>query len=465
MKLPIPDDWNGRDWQCFQIIWPDSPLWIAMLHGWLSQMGRGRTWNEKTGSILATQAIGYEIWERSTPLVDCAGEAHPPDDQTRMQHIAGPCWFGEDEPEMPCVDLSNLIKLENGHLWVMNGCCEWVDKGAIGDFVEEGISDPPGEDLDPPIPFSACGKAKAIVDAIYLVTNALFANTDSLVLPWEAVSAVKSACAPLSLKSNQVLLGLFDALALKNAGYEGEEVFDEDSRQGILCRLARTLSSDTGALSQANMNSINDAFNQNLGFEVAVFGAAANAIGLVQLSNIAMAGQLDQTADCECPELVTPTQPPTDGAWFTGLITKTEGDGVIVMTTLSPNMRKIGLRWLVGAPGAQFTDLGFIAHMAAPDNLTSLTVRLTGEYPLADWHTEPYDRWNNPHIPVLAGVTGDDQTPGTQDASGAEWVITFDSGKPTGYEAATANTARFLPGDTRELGDSAEFSIEILAWS
>jgi hypothetical protein len=466
MKLPIPDDWPGDDWLCIEVQWPDSPMWVALLNGWLSQMARGRLWNEQTGSVLAAMAVGADIWLKNAPLNPCSDGAAPPAPTPEQNTAYGGSWFDDCEDEtMPCIDLSNLINLENGHLWVMNGCCEWVDKGAIGDYVEEGISDPPGEALDPPVPFSACGKAAAIVDAIYLVAQAMFDNTDSLLTPWVAVSAVKATCVPLGLKTNQVMLGLFDALALKNGGYEGEEVFDETSRQGILCRLARTLSADTGALSQANMNSINDAFNQNLGFEVAIFGAAANAIGLVQLSNISMAGQLDQTQDCDCPELVPPLTPPTDGAWFTGQVTKTEGDGVIVLTDLSPDMRKISLRWLVGAPGAQFTDIGFIAHMATPANLTSLTVKLTGDYPLADWHSLPYNRYDNPHIPALAGVSGDDPVAGVQDASGSIWVIGFASGKPTGYEAATANTGRFLPADTRSAGASAEFQIEILAWS
>lgn len=376
--------------------------------------------------------------------------------------VYGGGWFGEDD-EMPCIDISSLIKLENGHLWVRDACCEWVDKGAIGDYVEEVISDPPGEDTDPPIPFSACGKAKAIVDAIYTVTTAMFNNTDDLITPWVAVSAVKAACVPMDLKTNQVLLGLFDALALKNAGYEGEEIFDETSRQGILCRLAKTLSADTGALSQANMNSINDAFNQNLGFEVAVFGAAANAIGLAQLSNISMTGQLDQTADCDCPELVAPSVPPSDsGPWFTGLVTKQAGEGVITVTALSPDMRKVSLRWLMGAPGDQFTDIQFIAAMISPANLTSVTLKLTGEYPLADWHSLPYSRWDNPHIPHMAEMVNESTTLGEHTSAGTTWVIDFDAGKPTGYQAGSTNTARFLPADTRPNGGSMAFQIEIL---
>jgi len=70
MKLMIPPDWDGVTWKKHCICWPDSPLWRGVLWGFISLPARGRTWDEKTGSILAIQSIGREIVALNIPS-DC----------------------------------------------------------------------------------------------------------------------------------------------------------------------------------------------------------------------------------------------------------------------------------------------------------------------------------------------------------------------------------------------------------
>lgn len=63
-KLEIPDDWNEADG--YTMVWfciPNSPTWRAIARGLVHRLTRGREWDERTGNIKATQAIGWQIWE------------------------------------------------------------------------------------------------------------------------------------------------------------------------------------------------------------------------------------------------------------------------------------------------------------------------------------------------------------------------------------------------------------------
>lgn len=76
MRMPIPQDWNGTSWSRFSICWPDSPLWIGMLLGFITTPKRGRFWDERSGVITEAQVIGEQIFKFNYPLdgviVSCA---------------------------------------------------------------------------------------------------------------------------------------------------------------------------------------------------------------------------------------------------------------------------------------------------------------------------------------------------------------------------------------------------------
>lgn len=464
MKLPIPDDWDGQTYECFQIQWPNSTLWIALLNGWLSQLGRGRTWNENTGSILAAMAIGEEIWRRNQPLITCTGEPLPPDDQTTLEHLAGPCWFCDCEDDMPCFDISHLLKIENGILYALDGCCVWQEIGPL--TTPAGIGDTPLElpDQDPPT-YSACGKAYAGARLIRDVAYACWEQYDSY--PWEYVPLVEQDVM-MDLSDPDVITAVLQAGIMVPLGYTIEEVCSPTFVQWLRCQLVAKFADNAATATEDDFKSarslIRGHFTPDV-FKMNFYDYVLNAIGWERFANYIALGATQPDVDCDCPEEAGPGIPPTDGVWWSGLVEKTGLDGTLTVLSVSSNFRKITLRWDVPAPGEQFTDLEALIGMVCPANLTSLTLVLTGEYPLADWHSLPYDRWDNPHIPRLANVTGDAWTPGYQGSIGSVWTITFDSGKPTAYEAGSTNSFRFLPQDTREAGASCEFSIEITGWS
>lgn len=69
-QYPIPNDWNGTDWECVIIEWPYSEQWFGMLRGLITSALRGRFWDGSTGSITDAQEIGREIEERN-PVTTC----------------------------------------------------------------------------------------------------------------------------------------------------------------------------------------------------------------------------------------------------------------------------------------------------------------------------------------------------------------------------------------------------------
>ena len=71
MKFPIPDDWDGITYCDFAVCWPDSEEWRGLLRGFLTLPMRGRTWDEKTGSILDVQAVGRDIAAKNLDLRGC----------------------------------------------------------------------------------------------------------------------------------------------------------------------------------------------------------------------------------------------------------------------------------------------------------------------------------------------------------------------------------------------------------
>jgi len=64
-KWPIPQDFDPEQdqWRLVLFCIPDSREWRALVRGHIENFGYGRNWDEKTGSILAVQEIGRDIFE------------------------------------------------------------------------------------------------------------------------------------------------------------------------------------------------------------------------------------------------------------------------------------------------------------------------------------------------------------------------------------------------------------------
>jgi hypothetical protein len=226
------------------------------------------------------------------------------------------------------------IKIEDGKLYWYT-CCDWQLIGPVG-LID--TAEPPPDDMwitpeNPNPVYYACGRAKAVVDAIYAVANAAWDQNDNPLF-WQWPGQVNAALPGYDLKDKYSIEAVILGGILRAPPYsmEEEEVFDIQSRQTILCRLVNQFQDENVDLTEEDLAAIESAFNQNLGFDVAIFGAAVNAIGKAQLSTIAKLGAVDDEANCDCPEL--PPGPPVEYDWLitwdfkTGLHGWTDFDGL-----------------------------------------------------------------------------------------------------------------------------------------
>lgn len=103
MKFPIPADWDGESWCKWSVCWPESEQWEGFLRGLLTLPQRGRTWDERTGSILNIQAVGREITALNLPLVGVVMACNDTGLQEALSEIALALRYAADrEFAKPC---------------------------------------------------------------------------------------------------------------------------------------------------------------------------------------------------------------------------------------------------------------------------------------------------------------------------------------------------------------------------
>lgn len=173
MKLPIPHDWNGKDWLCLQVQWPDSVEYRALLAGFLSYLGRGRAYDEKTGTITTAQEIGWEIFNRNMPMHACAGENYQPEQPNLGELPCDWCYEGVNEEcgEMGCC--VEALEWRNGELW-NRICGKWskVEGGGVGIPSQTDEDEDVVEPATPELESSwACAKAHAITNLTWLMAE------------------------------------------------------------------------------------------------------------------------------------------------------------------------------------------------------------------------------------------------------------------------------------------------------
>jgi len=460
VKIPIPDDWNG-EYSCIEIQWPDSTLWRAILLGLIDQMAAGRLWDERTGSIRDVQEVGRAIWRANVDLKSCAGESLPPPTPEQIFVYSGA--DSEDDCEMGC---SGCLRINNGVL-EMFACGEWSPVPIVGD--SDNVGDAPLELPGQPTPtYYACGKAQAATDIVFRVANACWEQFD-VPEPWNWVGAVEKEVG-LDLNNASVISAVLLCVQMEALDIQYADVVNERERAWMQCQLVTKFKDNA---SQATQDDFLSAKSLMMGHALpnlmasSFWGNIFNAVGQSKFCQAAALGATTEGDCSDCDDVLNPppnTIPTDGGPWWSGLVTKTDGEGAIAITGLTNNMRKAALRWMVDAPGAQYTNLVANLQMVTPANITSLRVHVTGEYPVEDWR-QTGNVWDYPHQPTLTGVTGVSQNLVSADNTKAVIDISFDSGKPTGYEGGSSSEFRMLPGDTRTAGKTTTFEIEIISWA
>lgn len=217
---------------------------------------------------------------------------------------------------MPCLDISKLLKVEGGVLYAKNDCCEWVAVGSVAGQTED-IGPTPLDTTggqNPPT-YSACGKAKAIVDFAYLIMEAGWAAKDEL--PWHYVRQVEQSVG-YDL-DNFYVVQLCSNLAVADVlGIVQEEVMDPFKRQDALCKIVDLFSNDAaGVPDSALYEQIKSIVSNEQWLYQELWRSVFDAMGRVDMDTVARLGATDTAADCGCPDpLSLLNYGPDASGWF-----------------------------------------------------------------------------------------------------------------------------------------------------
>lgn len=328
MRFIIPDHEDLRavdgDLVCFQIQWPDTAFWRSVLIGLLFELTRGRNWDERTGRVKDAQAAGYKLFELNYPLAACpeclggGDEGNIPPDACQHGNSGGGGWGAY---HMWAV---TDVTIEAGKLVLHYGpCCTKVVEGSLTatgtpsdlDNGLEGRVDPvTGEPLAP----RGCAKASAVIGLLWDLAQVISGDG---VGPHNVVQTVRAAYPSISFNVTYLvgayldwvkttLLDAADPLELVFPGGATERIWsrdallDERRRQAWVCRAAPLYADDLTRPSE-------DIISKTIQLSTAVYpyGAGtfwwglARAVGYGDLRDVAVAGALDLSAVCDCPEL------------------------------------------------------------------------------------------------------------------------------------------------------------------
>lgn len=303
MKIPIPDDWNGSDWFCAEVRWPDSPLWTAILTGFLAAASHGYFWDERTGTITEVQKIGREIFNANFPYVPCS-DCEPDDSQPigEVSRIIGECIMTE------CSVPYGALKWIDGVLY-FRYCGEWYQVPG-----EPAKDTPIGEDYEAPEidggGYSACGKAEAVMDMVLGVVTSIFDEVGNF--SWQWWGHIKGDNPGVGMDAKWIITACYGAVnqvAADNAAgpaYE-PDAFDASTWQSVKCRLALDFSDTMPEPLGGNeiRTKLQNYFASEWGVDLltnAVFVDALRAINRESFEDAVKLGASYGEADCSCPQ-------------------------------------------------------------------------------------------------------------------------------------------------------------------
>ena len=322
---------------CFQVYWPNTPHWRALLAGAIYLLTRGRSWDETSGVITEAQRAAKRLFALNVPLITCAGAVPPGNyDEHEFAQLLGSGGGDEGEDDMWAV---TDVTIENGKLVLHYGpCCEKVVDGTLetGGAIEtrdpyEGVTDP---GTGQPYVGYACGKAQAMVNAVF---EALTNLTGSASNPLTVVKSIRQGQPEISFDNlwlwnaylayaNTYLQDEVDPLDL--LGFDGgdaiwdvENILSEKRRLTWICRLAARLTNDT-TVTKKEWEELRATGRQmySIGMGNCV-DALILAIGDGDIKSIAAAGAI-VSAECDCPELHEAPAPawtmPSQAGWYWG---------------------------------------------------------------------------------------------------------------------------------------------------
>lgn len=333
--LPIPDDWSGNDWECFTIKWPKSTKWIGILAGLLTTMHRGRTWDERTGSIASVQEIGWQIFDVNVPFTLCSGSN---DSDSGEKQTITPAMVNLEEliTMSLCGYNPKAFKIDNGVLYVRDFCGDWVAIGAIagGEPLPDTIVIPD------PLPnnltnATACSKVSKLATTVYnIVVNGWdqLGVTSELVDLGDFISDMRDIIPGIDLDYGELVNIYFSLAAINVGGYENESM-DITAIDYLKCNWVDLVAANNEGITSAEYNAIIDATDaalrplwgkgSMLGFGDQIrrlWLQALRSIGPDDVRKLTTLAQSTGLETCDCPEEQTGPTPivPSNDGWYFG---------------------------------------------------------------------------------------------------------------------------------------------------
>lgn len=348
MQLPIPSDWDGETWSCFQIQWPASQSYWALLRGFLSYGTRGRVWDANTGNIKAEQEKWWQIFDANVPFVDCNGDVVPGSDTDNK--IGGglvlvPAEWIENmitDVEFDCT--TGILKFKSGLCCIKEIDLTCLQSGVIG------TNDDP---YDPPAVQQACGKASGMVDMLWLVLDAGW-DAQGSTWPTNWVNTVQAAVPGYDLDNLSIWRLVQLSVDLDN-DYSKSEVLTDYRKQQLKCLLAPALDETSVGITQTQYDAFRSlCSNVFVGEQIEWAQWGIDCFGYGNMKNIA-ALSAPVTADCSCPDSGDVTQP---DIYFTGAYSGPLGtDFVLELFEAQYSGRRVRMRInSFGSGNKQFTD-------------------------------------------------------------------------------------------------------------
>lgn len=404
MKLPIPDDWNGEDWRCVEVQWPDSPLWIAILAGLLTTPTRGRFWDEQTGNIKQVQAVGNEIWNKNFPLNDCSVCPSPngPGPMPTPVQIGTICGLLERGMNMGlCGYNPKAFKVEDGILYVRDFCGDWVAVGAMTPASEETPASNPLDDPEDPPSWFACGKVSGLIDAMAALVQAAL---DNYAVPGSFEPACRAAVPNATLGRAAIYLLLTDMIAARKV-YSESDIYNADTIQKMKCKAVVGVSASGEVTTDEytfTLNSVKSAIYEDAPDSAAalvvwtLWEQAYQTIGFNDCILLMELGSATSGLDCSCPDdpdLVSRVR-------FTGDFIRSGHTGIVFPDDplpLGSNGRKINMQWQVTG-GDWRTCLEYKPQIVGVEDGDFIKMRTWGQWAQSGGSIDPIvptDDWED----------------------------------------------------------------------
>lgn len=312
MKVPIPQDWDGEDWACVKIQWPNSQEYWGLLVGLLTLMHRGRFWDEDTGSIRDVQAVAWDIFTKNYPFTDCDnGQIDPPGDSVITCYASG----GSDEDCDMGNCITNLEWGDDGKLYMYFGpCCRVAVEGDAGAIVQPPPDDP---QIDPDDPSTwPCNKAAGIADSLFSVITDLQTAISGELSVYTMYTPANAVLSKFNVD--------WEDVRWICAGYIADRaaidllVGDSTTPQRWACLWANLLS-PTDALDTTEVASMMTALRGYYSAGVAEF--IIRVMNGLKTSTLSWWARLfhDNLGNCGCPEEPGQIVGPTAGGWYLDL--------------------------------------------------------------------------------------------------------------------------------------------------